>query len=65
MTDITAMAVSAKKASIDMAVLTDDVKNRALEAVCNALLENESGIVDANHKDLENAKQADLAAPQA
>lgn len=63
MTDITAMAVSAKKASIDMAVLTDDVKNRALEAVCNALLENEAGIVDANHKDLENAKQADLAAP--
>ena len=63
MSDITAMAVSAKKASIDMAVLSDEVKNRALEAVCKALLDNESGIVDANHKDLDNAKEADLAAP--
>ena len=63
MSDITAMAVSAKKASIDMAVLSDEVKNKALEAVCKALLDNESGIVDANHKDLDNAKEADLAAP--
>lgn len=63
MSDITAMAVSAKKASIDMAVLSDEVKNRALEAVCKALLDNESEIVDANHMDLDNAKEADLAAP--
>lgn len=63
MSDITAMAVSAKKASIDMAVLSSDVKNKALEAVAEALLSNKDKIIEANSKDLSNAKEAELAGP--
>ncbi|MBO4580010.1 MAG: glutamate-5-semialdehyde dehydrogenase [Clostridiales bacterium] len=63
MSDITAMAISAKKASIDMAVLASDVKNKALEMVAEALLSNKDKIIEANQKDLANAKEADLATP--
>jgi len=63
MSDITSMAVAAKKASIDMAVLDNDTKNRALEAICEALISNEDAIVTSNKKDLAEGEASDLAAP--
>ncbi|MBP5655512.1 MAG: glutamate-5-semialdehyde dehydrogenase [Clostridiales bacterium] len=63
MSDISNMAIAAKKASIDMAVLDSDVKNNALAAVCEALLANEDAIIEANKKDLVNAEAEDLAVP--
>lgn len=59
---IDALAQQAKTASIRMAWLSAEEKNRALEAIGQALLANEDQIVAANQKDLAQA-QAEQISP--
>lgn len=52
-----------KKASIQLATVDADIKNRALARIAAALEENRSRIVAANREDLERSQQEGLAAP--
>ena len=54
-------ASKAKSAAIRMAALKSDVKNAALQAIAQALVNNEDAIIAANALDLEAAKKANLA----
>jgi glutamate-5-semialdehyde dehydrogenase len=53
--DIRSKVVTAKKASIELASVSEEVKNRALEAMAGALDKERLAILDANSKDLEYA----------
>jgi glutamate-5-semialdehyde dehydrogenase len=53
--DIRSKVVTAKKASIELASVSEEVKNRALEAMAGALDKERLVILDANSKDLEYA----------
>ncbi len=53
----------AKRASIRMAAMETDVKNRALAAVSEALKANQQQIIQANKEDLTEAEKTNLAAP--
>jgi glutamate-5-semialdehyde dehydrogenase len=53
--DIRSKVVTAKKASIELASLSEEIKNRALEAMAEALDKERLAILDANSKDLEYA----------
>lgn len=57
------LAQSAKKASITLAAMSSDAKNKALKAVAEALQTNAAKIVAANKLDLEASEKANLAAP--
>jgi glutamate-5-semialdehyde dehydrogenase len=61
--DIQTTAKNAKQSSIQLAGISGDLKNRALEAVARSLDENRSGIMAANQADLERAQKENLAAP--
>ncbi|MCU0597827.1 MAG: glutamate-5-semialdehyde dehydrogenase [Desulfobacterales bacterium] len=61
--DIQTTAKNAKQSSIQLAGISGDLKNRALEAVARSLDENRSGIMAANMADLERAQKENLAAP--
>lgn len=61
--DIEKIAEGTKGAAIRMAALGSDVKNRALDAVIQALKGRQADIIAANRKDLERAEQESLAAP--
>ena len=50
------MLKAAKAAKVQVSCLTTDQKNAALEAMADALLKNESKILEANALDLEKAK---------
>jgi len=50
------MCKKARKASVDLAKLPTDVKNRALNKMAEALESNSDRILEANRKDVENAK---------
>ena len=52
------IAKQAKNASLEMAELTTEVKNRALLKIADALEENKSQIFEANKTDLEQAKDS-------
>ncbi|MGQ9558187.1 MAG: glutamate-5-semialdehyde dehydrogenase [Desulfurispora sp.] len=52
-----------KKASIQLATVDAELKNRALARIAVALEENRSRIVAANREDLERSQQEGLAAP--
>ncbi len=52
------IAKQAKNASLEMAELTTEVKNKALLKIANALEENKSQIFEANKTDLEQAKDS-------
>lgn len=52
------IAKQAKNASLEMAELTTEVKNKALLKVADALEENKSQIFEANKTDLEQAKDS-------
>ena len=53
---MTEMLKAAKAAKMQVSCLTTDQKNAALEAMADALLENEAAILAANALDLEKAK---------
>lgn len=52
------IAKQAKSASLEMAELTTEVKNKALLKIADALEENKSQIFEANKTDLEQAKDS-------
>lgn len=56
MTDVVSEIKRAKSASIPLSVLPTDVKNRALQAMADALDASRARILEANAKDLEQAK---------
>lgn len=53
--DIRSKVIEAKKASIELSSVNEEVKNRALEAMAEALNKERQAILDANSKDLEYA----------
>jgi glutamate-5-semialdehyde dehydrogenase len=53
--DIQSKVIKAKKASIELASVSEEVKNRALEAMAEALNKERESILEANLRDLENA----------
>ncbi|AKB60468.1 glutamate-5-semialdehyde dehydrogenase [Methanosarcina mazei] len=55
--DIESKVIKAKKASIELASVSSEVKNRALEAMAEALDKERKIILEANLKDLEYAAQ--------
>ena len=61
--DIQQIASYCKKAAIFMSALSDAIKNRALQNIIKALKENESPIIAANKKDLEQAQKDHIEAP--
>ncbi|MEE8346581.1 MAG: gamma-glutamyl-phosphate reductase, partial [Dehalococcoidia bacterium] len=58
--DIQAKGAAAREASRALARLSVDVRNRALEAIADALTARESDILAANAKDIEAGRQAGL-----
>lgn len=60
---IAQIAVRAKKAAIELAAVSGDIKNKALGAVAKSLDLNRSAIVEANTIDMQHAENARLAAP--
>ncbi len=61
--DIEQRAMAAKEASIRLAAIKGDTKNRALANIAEALRNNAKDIAAANKIDLERSKQENLAAP--
>lgn len=59
--NIESLAVKARSASITLASLSSEIKNRALSEIADALDKNREAIINANNIDLENASQ--LSAP--
>jgi glutamate-5-semialdehyde dehydrogenase len=57
-TEIEEKVIEAKKASITLASVSTDIKNRALEEMANALNMNRQAILSANMRDLEAAEKA-------
>jgi len=56
-------AAAAKSASIQLAAVKTDVKNKALAEIAEALRENSAEIVSANEQDLTDAQKSNLSAP--
>ncbi len=61
--NIQQMAESAEKASTQLAATGGSLRDRALQQIVLSLRENETQIVTANQRDLENARTDALAAP--
>lgn len=61
--DIIMAAKSAKEASINLAAMESEIKNKALENIANALLNNKDEIIAANLEDLKRSKENNLATP--
>lgn len=59
---ITTLSKNAAKAAQVLATLDEAIKNDVLQDMASALRENETTIMEANHQDLEYAKQNDLPA---
>jgi len=57
------IAKAAKSASIQLAVVKTDVKNKALAEIARALKQHGAEIISANKKDLAAGKKNNLAAP--
>ena len=60
---ITEISKSAKSASILMAALSGDVKNKALSAIADALKANSARIIAENEQDLADAQKNGIGAP--
>ena len=56
-------AAKARQASLPLAAATTEQKNRALEAIRTALLDNADAVIAANTEDLAQAEKDNLAAP--
>jgi glutamate-5-semialdehyde dehydrogenase len=61
--DIQTLAQAARRASIELAALGSETKNKALEAIRKALLAQSMRIIEANSKDITEARENDLARP--
>jgi glutamate-5-semialdehyde dehydrogenase len=61
--DIMAIALTAKKASINLAAADTNLKNNALREIAEALGERQDDIFTANKEDLERSKRENLAEP--
>ena len=61
--NITETAIAAKAASIRLAAVNSEDKNKALTAIARALSERAGEIVSANKEDLANAEREKLAGP--
>lgn len=61
--DIIMAAKSAKGASINLAAMESEIKNKALESIANALLDNKDEIIAANLEDLKRSEENNLAMP--
>jgi glutamate-5-semialdehyde dehydrogenase len=61
--DIKTLAREARDASITLAALSGEVKNKALSAVAEALLANKETVFKANQEDLTRSEKEGLAAP--
>ena len=61
--DIRGKAMAAKEASIRLAAVKSEMKNRALANISEALRNNTENIVAANKADMERSKSEKLAAP--
>lgn len=62
LTSVAEICAEAKQASRTLATLGSDVKNRALRAIADALVERTPEILEANARDLENGREAGLSA---
>ena len=60
---ITESAQAAKSASISLAAVNTELKNKALDDIADALWQNREKIISANEQDLAEAKKNNLAAP--
>jgi glutamate-5-semialdehyde dehydrogenase len=60
---ITESAQAAKSASISLAAVSTELKNKALDDIADALWQNREKIISANEQDLAEAKKNNLAAP--
>ncbi len=58
MSDIVDQIKAAKVATVDMSVLSTDIKNSALDAMADALEKNRSLIMKENQKDLDDVKDS-------
>lgn len=63
MSSVRESAYTAKKDSFKMAALSENVRNKALEAIGNALIARKSDIVSANKEDLTRGEKSGLEAP--
>ncbi|MFW5851651.1 MAG: glutamate-5-semialdehyde dehydrogenase [Bacteroidota bacterium] len=61
--NITEFAQAAKKASIQLAATSSDIKNNALRTIALKLKEREDEIIEANTKDIERSTKENLDAP--
>lgn len=61
--DITQLARAAKAASIKLAAVDTNTKNKALSQIAEALRGNSAQIIAANNEDLKKAQAENLAAP--
>ena len=61
--NISEVALIAKAASLKLAHLSTDIKNRALEEIAVALEEGCSSILEANSTDLEFAERENIPMP--
>jgi glutamate-5-semialdehyde dehydrogenase len=61
--NITEFAQAAKKASIQLAATSSDIKNNALRTIAQKLKEREGEIIEANTKDIERSTKENLDAP--
>ena len=59
---VTETCVAAKRAARTLATLGSDVKNGALQAIADALIERTPEILEANARDLEAGREANLSA---
>lgn len=57
------LAKAAKKASVQLAALSTEIKNTALQEIANALIAHKNEIFDANARDITRSSQDNLSAP--
>jgi glutamate-5-semialdehyde dehydrogenase len=63
MNSVINQAQSAKTASIQLAALSSEIKNKALQAIADELLLQQDNIIAANKKDVEESVKANLSQP--
>ncbi len=61
--DVKQTAIQAQEASIQLAAVSGEVKNRALAEIARELERHKTDIVSANHEDMVRSEEENLAAP--
>lgn len=59
--NIQELAAKSKKASLEMAAISTEQKNKALQAIMKSLRDNRSAIMQANRLDVDEAKKEEMA----